>query len=509
MKCSTSPSIEERLTKLEARWREVSGCYQTKLDTSAALTPEESRQLRKWLAELWPGVGMVQAEGWSQAQAKAFNRKFAAQLETWAAKEARGVVCTLDEFMEQARALGSCQVIAEREAKALSDAEFDQRKRHLEKSSPSKTLDVDSPAYKFARGRLGVEFLAWPILQRQWEARSQGFWHVFGRREEQRFARAQMDLEAEAKSKLMRWSGCRIEDASFHKAADCSFLRADVDGADQEKQTRELLLAATLYEYARESRKLRGLLFVSARCVTQRKPNQSPVFDGLDEVVADKALGGWFCFLREFAAELTANTSFNELWRDQRERVERALWWFPKSKTGTTRMLRVTTLPEGYSIPVPPVGLAFEAERQNAMVWEAVKLSQGPKPDGLPERARSFAQDGVEVLVLKVNWEDFDNRALGESFARLASSIRPKKCPEPASQGHNQHSEFLTPLKELAAMRRVSWEKSPDKELYRAAKRARERFMCWFPFGDEPENGLTFKQRAKNGGTPSASKARG
>ena len=500
------------MTKLEAHWREVSGCFQTKLDAGASLGTEERGQLGRLLAELWPGVGMVEAGEWGEAEVKAFKVRFAAQLETWSAKEARGELFTLEDLKEQARALGACQVLAEREADALSDVKFDKLKRCLVNARPSKELSKESPAFKFASQKLRLEFLAWPIRQRHEEARTQGFWHVFGQREKQRFARAQRDLEAEAKSKLKQWSECRTEDVSFHKAADCSFLRIAVDDKDDEdekKQSRELLLAATMYEYARESRKLRGLLSVSARCASRRKPHQSPVFEGLDEPTADNALGGWFWFLSEFAAELTANTSFNRLWRDQRERVERALWWFAKSKTGKTRLLRVTTLPAGYSFPVPPVGLALEAERQNATVWEAVELSQGRKPDGLPERARSFAQDGVEVLVVKVNWVDFDNRALGESFAPLAGRIRPQKSPGPKAQGHNQHHEFLTPLKDLAAMRQVSWKKSQDKETYRAAKRARERFKEWFPFGEEPENGPTFKQRAKIGGTPSPSKGRG
>lgn len=509
MKHRSSLITEDSVTRLEARWREVSGRFNTKLDADGALTPEESRRLGKWLAEVWPGVGMVQAGEWNEAQAGAFNQKFAAQLDTWAAKEARGEVFNLDEFKEQAQALGACQVLAEREAHALSDVEFNQRKRRLEASSASKALDVNSPKFKFASQKLRLEFLAWPILQRHKEARTQGFRHVFGQHEEQRFAEAQRDLEAKAESQLKRWSECRSDDVAFHSAGKCAFLRAELDCADQEKQSRELLRAATLYEYARESRKLRGLLFVSAQRARHCKPYQPPVFEGLDEPMADKALGGWFWFLREFAAELTANASFNQLWRDQRERVEQALWWRPKSKTETMRLLRPTTLPQGYSFPVPPVGLAFEAERPNATAWEAVELRRPPKSKGLPERARSFAQDGVEVLVVKVNWGNFDNRTLGESFARLAGRIRPKKYPEPKTQGHNQHSEFLTPLKELAAMRRVSWEKSPDKETYRAAKRARERFKTWFPFRDEPENGLTFKQRAKNGGTPSPAKASG
>lgn len=506
MKHRSSLSTEATVTKLEARWRDVSKRFKAKLDLDSALTPEESRQLGRWLGEIWPGVGMVQAKAWNKAQAGAFNQQFAAHLDAWTAKEARGEAFSLEEFKEQARSLGACQVLAERDADALSKVEFDKLKRRLLKAKPAKELNKEGIAFKLAK-KLGLEFLAWPIRQRQKEAHTQGFWHVFRLREAQRFAEAQRDLEAEAKSQLIRWSECRSEDCSFHQAGDCSFLRAEVEGADREKQSRELLLAATLYEYARESRKLRGLLFVSARCATQRKPYQPPMFEGLGEPMADKALGGWFWFLREFAAELKANTSFNQLWRDQRERVEQALWWFPKSKTGTMRLLRPTTLPQGYSFPVPPVGLAFEVERPNATAWEAVELRRPPKSKGLPERARSFAQDGVEVLVVTVNWGNFDNRTLGESFARLAGRIRPKRCPEPKTQGHNQHSEFLTPLKELAAMRRVSWITSPGQELYRAAKRARERFKEWFPFDDEPENGLTFKQRAKNGGIPLHAKA--
>ena len=119
----------------------------------------------------------------------------------------------------------------------------------------------------------------------------------------------QRKLELRAAERVVPWTRLASNDFNFQSWATARFIRA-----------------GCVYEYARESQKLRCLLvlinfaFQKAR-LTEKEQTQkrghplrflSWSFEGLRYRDALLQLGGWFGWLRRFTDELANNTSFAE-----------------------------------------------------------------------------------------------------------------------------------------------------------------------------------------------------
>jgi len=183
-------------------------------------------------------------------------------------------------------------------------------------------------------------------------------------------------LESWAADRVKVWGELQKDDYDFRNWAK-----------DASKQ---LLQAGSVYEYARESRKLRCLLALmdpkrpreqSERnlpaLIDGKRPGSDEIaslpsegyfepccFEGLHEDHAGQALGGYLYCLRDLADYLVDNFSFGELFRTKREELEKAFG-------GLHELARV----KGefrYFLSVDVVELANQSEAELATVDETV-----------------------------------------------------------------------------------------------------------------------------------------
>jgi hypothetical protein len=139
----------------------------------------------------------------------------------------------------------------------------------------------------------------------------------------------QEELELEAAKRVVPWTQIWPNDYRFTWVSN---------------ENKEFLRAGCVYEYARESRKLRFLLVLinsafqkalQAENTQTRPPFQglqflSLSFEGLRYKDALLRLGGWFGWLRTFTNELADNTSFAELCKENREQLNESLGTLPE-----------------------------------------------------------------------------------------------------------------------------------------------------------------------------------
>ena len=135
----------------------------------------------------------------------------------------------------------------------------------------------------------------------------------------------QKDLWRRAADRVTPWGKVQMDDYDFR-----SWMKK---GKDAPKQ---LLEAGCIYEYVRESRKLRCLLvlmdpkrkrepFEITLSVTGKERHLPCSFEGLGEEDACRTLGGALYWLRRYTKELAENMSFAELLRVKGDEVKRSL----------------------------------------------------------------------------------------------------------------------------------------------------------------------------------------
>ena len=143
-------------------------------------------------------------------------------------------------------------------------------------------------------------------------------------------------LESWAADRVKAWGELHKDDYDF---------RSWAKGA-----SKNCLSAGAVYEYARESRKLRCLLalmnpkrprndweIMRPGSIDGRAPEPGEIesdataatwlhcsFEGLDEYEAERALGGYFYCLCDLADYLADNISFGELFSTKRDELEKA-----------------------------------------------------------------------------------------------------------------------------------------------------------------------------------------
>jgi hypothetical protein len=222
-----------------------------------------------------------------------------------------------------------------------------------------------------------------------------------------------------------------------------------------------------MYEYARESRKLRCLLALMdpKRHREQWETSLSlpSSFRGLDQAEAEAVLGGWLYCLSDLAGYLNANVSFADLFRTKRHELEKAFG-------GLDRQIRTK---DGEPLPllwnvqhahrnflrVPPIMFGSESERRLATVGQSVTKSE-----------RVILDKGAEIVTIKIRWGQFTDKEIGEAMRDFADKWRPNDaaCVEPDRRKEAiRRTQLLSWLDALSAMRLASHypKSSPSKSL--------------------------------------------
>ncbi len=297
--------------------------------------------------------------------------------------------------------------------------------------------------------------------------------------------------------------------------------------------SKELLRAGCVYEYARESRKLRCLLVLiksafqkakQAEKTQSRPPFQglqflSLSFEGLRYKDALLRLGGWFGWLRKFTDQLADNKSFAELCKENREQLDESL----------STLLRYFHAPRAVELAVPGLNESL-VEPRLLWPWQA--------PDA---RHRNIEND--VVIPIRIRLRDFTNKEIGKAMEEWASMLRPSTEKEPTRKGTSKRDSPRSWLDALSAMRlgshypktlpsdsirrhrRKRWSRTDTavsifyeirlgriqpastkrkildglghNEFDRCAARARRQFGHSFPFGEAAANGITWAQRQR------------
>lgn len=317
---------------------------------------------------------------------------------------------------------------------------------------------------------------------------------------------------------LKPWDDLRKEDYDF--------------GTWAENGRKKQLEAGCLWEYARESRKARGLLvLMRRRAKSRRKASRAPCsFEGLQEEIACHALGAGFRWLTHFGYQLAENMSFSTLLETEHDEVGRSL-----AKLHFPRCAVQVGIPSPGDYGPPPWPW-------QPWSWDLVELPVGAKssrlPWRLPDRPGPKA-DGSEKFAIEIAWPYFTDKEIGEEMRKFAHAHRPRNetCKEPTRRGHRPHNEIRSALDALSAMRlashypktmplkrgewlaqgvdtavsrfdkirlgrippgstkrKITGELSHN-EFDRYAARARRLFAQRFPFGEKAANEISWTQR--------------
>lgn len=225
------------------------------------------------------------------------------------------------------------------------------------------------------------------------------------------------------------------------------------------------MLGGAIYEYARESRKLRCLLtlmnpkrpredweMARPAIVDGKQPDPSdplarprPLpcsFNGLNEHAGERALGGFLYCLRDLADYLADNISFAELFRAKRDELERAFG-------GLNELSRAKGEKAEFSYFLPIFDAVEVATRSETEQWPTVleTISHG-------EQRLIYGEACSEVIALRVHWGGFNNSQIGKAMQRFARDHRPRNeaCKE-RKRTQGQKIAILAALKGLSVMR--------------------------------------------------------
>ena len=340
-------------------------------------------------------------------------------------------------------------------------------------------------------------------------------------------------LESWAADRVKAWGELHKDDYDF---------RSWAKGA-----SKNCLSAGAIYDYARESRKLRGLLalmnptrpredweIVRPGSIDGREPEPGEIesyptaatwlhcsFEGLDEYQAERALGGFFYCLCDLADHLADNIGFGELFRTKRAEIEKAFG-------GLNELARIKGQFR-YFLPLDDaVEMATQSEAERATVLESFS------PDG---KRIIFGEACSEVIAVQIHWR-FTNSEIFATMKKLLTKLRPgeeKYKPRQPKKGSRRDSiqsalDCLTAMRLTAHFRKTpatdpakafaashsgdSIESSPyainrfdavrlggrgdyieESNFDALITKAHKVFKKSFPFGENAANALTFKDR--------------
>jgi hypothetical protein len=318
----------------------------------------------------------------------------------------------------------------------------------------------------------------------------------------------QKELETWAANRIKSWEKLTPDDYDFR-----TWTKQAV------KNCKNCLRAGIIYEYARESQKLRCLLLLmnpkrprqpSEILTVRRRTPQLEMgatwwpaqttwrpcsFNGLDEQDAELALGGFLYCLRDLADYLGNNVSFGELFRTKRDELE-------KSFGGLNELSRVQR-EDRFFRRFNAVNLAWEPGQQQATVWTT------------HQQKRIIWEDGSEVVALQIRWREFTDKDIGAAMEKFARTYRPdqEKGKVPERKGRGREDILLSALDNLSALRLIRWHAIAEAmHLFRVIRinarggtleqrkvrdqkaEAESDFRRDFPFGEDPANCGTFAQ---------------
>ncbi len=312
------------------------------------------------------------------------------------------------------------------------------------------------------------------------------------------------------------------EDYNFNSWTTCDPVPADA--ADGHLGLR----LGVLYEYAREGRKLRGLLLLLNPARKRKRWERysgETTFEGLSEAQARSGLLEMVDALAFLAKPLAANLPFAEVWRTQRELVKQAI------KAGiNARQLRMRNgitshwkFERGAPVELAMPGELETATTAHTLWWDG----QAPKAaDSIAKDAHQTTRPrqvvgGKEVIALRVDWANYRDEHLKECFLELVQWLRSTKKgggkipPEPQPDKKGKKADVLH--KALTCLRaarvlhlsptpEAAWEllglnsqqrNKSEANYYAYAKLARTEFKRVFPFGEEPAHNRTPKRKPR------------
>jgi hypothetical protein len=212
--------------------------------------------------------------------------------------------------------------------------------------------------------------------------------------------------------------------------------RDDYDFGSWAKQaSKNCLQAGAVYEYARESRKLRCLLVlmnpkrpreewekVRPGLIARKTPDPDEIdtyrakacwlpcsFEDLNEHDAERALGGFLYCLVDLADDLADNVSFGELYRTKRDKLEKAFG-------GLNELTRVEKEFRHFLPLFAPVEVATRSEAEKATVLETISRD---------EQRIIHGEACSEVIAVRVHWR-FTNSEIATGIKKNVCAHRPR-----------------------------------------------------------------------------------
>jgi len=272
--------------------------------------------------------------------------------------------------------------------------------------------------------------------------------------EEQEAIQRQKELETWAADRVKPWPRkLRIDDYDF---------RSWADGAGK-----NCLRAGAIYEYARESRKLRCLLALMnpkrprkaweielPGSIDGRRPDPGEIesypaeatwlhcsFEGLDEHDAERSLSGFLYCLCDLADYLADNVSFGQVFSTKREELEKAF--------GGLNELARAKGEFRYFLPVDAVELATQSETERATVEETASDL---------EKRIIQGNSCSEIIAMRIRWRFTDSEIVG-GLKRFLRAHRPRNEAYKARQRKqgSRRESVQAALDCLSAMRLASY----------------------------------------------------
>ena len=256
--------------------------------------------------------------------------------------------------------------------------------------------------------------------------------------------RRRRELERSAAQRVTPWGKPQKEDYDF----------AWIKGASI-----EVLESGRIYEYARESPKLRGLL-VLVDPKRKRKPFEIETrprtgtqlrlpcsFQGLHQEDAGRTLGSALRWLSRFAGELADNQTFAQLLRSRENEMKRLI---PKLRLRFPLKPMELATPSFLDYGPPPWPW-----RPWMNVWVLGEAGAQVFPD------RKIEDDGSEKIAITVRWRDFRNSEIAKEMNEFATHNRPPSEPQPKRKGQRPKETIRADLKALSVMR--IWKLHADK----------------------------------------------
>lgn len=239
------------------------------------------------------------------------------------------------------------------------------------------------------------------------------------------------------KSQLEVWAAKRVKAWGKPQPDDYDF-RIWTPGAST-----KLLEAGCIYEYARESSKLRGLLLLIDDAQKRSDLGYSS-YEGLRQEHVVHRIGSAVYWLADFADRLADNVSFAELVRTSRESVEQSLVQQPL-RFPLTAILFAPPSPDEERMPWP-------WKPWSQFYPEALKSVAAGEDIRMPERQLSAY--GSEKIAIEIRWADFTDTQIAREMKRFVESWRPQNenCKAP-TQERRPRAIIGSHLKDLSVMR--------------------------------------------------------